>query len=89
MAKKTKRQVTVHMKMNNETYTATADTLLEALELLPKVTPKTKGMLTVLKDGKESKPMHLTIPMYNRLFFPGLTGEIQRVSILKRYALNG
>lgn len=78
---------TVFLNINNEDYSSTADTLNEALLNLPQVTPKTVAKLIVAKGDKRSRPITLFIPNYRRLFYPGLTGEIQRTNFIKRYSV--
>lgn len=76
---------TVLMTVNKEQYTSTADTLEDALLNLPHVDPHTRAVLIVVEGDKHSRPVALSIPMYRRLFYPGLTGQVQRAQFIKRY----
>jgi len=85
--KKQQGSFTVFVKVNGEEYSSTADTLEEAVLQLPAVNPKTRARMVVSKDGKATQPFLLTIPSYKRLFYPGMTGEVQRANLAKRYTL--
>lgn len=78
---------TVFVKVNGEEYSSTADTLEEAVLQLPAINPKTRATMVVSKDGKATKPFLLPIPAYKRLFYPGMTGQVQRANLAKRYTL--
>lgn len=78
----------IKLEANNEVFTTNGATLMEALMALPRPAKWfTKGMFAISKDGKVSKSFALTIPMLNRLFWPGMTGDIQRASFAKRYTI--
>lgn len=77
----------VLVTVNRENYTSTADTLEEAILNLPQLVPHTRASLTIVYGNKQSQPLSLTIQQYRRLFYPGLTGQIQRASLTKRYQI--
>lgn len=76
----------VSLKVNGVQLTGVGDTLDTAILALPKFLPKTLASIVVTKDGKASKPITLNIPALKRLFFPGMTGIVQRSVFSKRVA---
>ena len=88
-AKKTAqpRPFTVLCTVNNQQYEGSGNTLEEALLNLPVVVPFTRSVFIVAQGDTHSRPVSLTIPMYRRLFYPGLTGEIQRANFIKRHTI--
>lgn len=85
-APKTKDKVIVALSVNGKTLTGSASTIAEAILAVPAFTPKTTANLTVTKGGKATKPMHLNIVKLKRLFYPGLTGKVQRTTLEKNLA---
>lgn len=77
----------IQLEANDEAFVSYGKTLEEALGKLPRLKWYTKGMFTISKEGKVSKSFALTIPHLNRLFWPGMTGDIQRASFTKRYTI--
>lgn len=88
-AKKTAqpKAFTVLLNINREDYSSTADTLDEALLNLPQVVPHTRAVITIVYGEKQSRPFSLAIPQFRRLFYPGLTGQIQRIQLSKRFQI--
>ena len=84
---KGKKPFSIRLEANEEVFETEGATLEEALNGLPRPKWYTKGMFTISKDGKVSKSFALTIPHLNRLFWPGITGDIQRASFVKRYTI--
>ena len=84
---KGKQPFSIQLEANDEVFTTKGATLMDALMKLPMAKWYTKGMFTISKDGKVSKSFALTIPHLNRLFWPGMTGDIQRASFAKRYTI--
>ncbi len=77
----------IELAVNGEILKADGATLLDALYALPRVKPKTKGIFHVTYEGKTSKPIVLVIPMMNRMFAEGMTGEVNRSVFAKKYAI--
>lgn len=89
MAKKaTKKKVpiSVTIKVNDTTLIGEGSTVSEALLSIKAPQAKTRAHLTVTNAGKTSKPIPLKIIDFQRLFYPGMTGEMQRSSLEKRLA---
>lgn len=77
--------VAIALKVNGTVLTASAATLVEALLRLPPFQPKTVGALTVIQQGITSRPIPLKMHALKRLFARGLTGQINRTVLAKRY----
>ena len=74
--------VTVFLTINGTDYSSTGDSFSEALAGLPVVTPRTQAKLSIQKDGKTSKVVLFPIPLFKRLFYPGLSGDVARSRLL-------
>lgn len=84
--KKPEGSVSISLRVNNTDYTSTSDTLGEALDNLPAIVPHTKASFTVITEKMpHGKTFTLTIPGYRRLFYPGMTGQVQRAVFIKRF----
>jgi len=78
-------EYSVTLTVNGGDISVSGATLTEALSNLPAFTPKTTGSLVVSKSGKNSKPIPLNINAIKRIQAPGLTGDINRTILAKRY----
>ena len=74
------------LAVNGEKIYSAGDTLEEALLNLQAFNPKTKGTFIITRNEKESRPMMFNIRQLKRLFYPGMTGVVQRSVFAKRYA---
>ena len=91
MAKKTTKkpqepETTVSLTVNNQVFSASGATIEDALLKIHIPQPKLQSVLTVTKDGATTKPLSLSIPNVLRLFYPGLSGKVQRIALAKRLA---
>lgn len=77
--------IRLQVLVNGLEYNASGDTLAQALQTLPEIKAKTKATLTVSRNGTKVKELILTIPSFNRLFYPGMTGMINRTVLSKRF----
>lgn len=84
--KKSNGAYTLYLHVNGEDYTSTADTFEDAILNFPSIQAKTLATLVVSTEGKQSKPIPLKITMFNRLFYPGMSGAVQRIAFIKRAA---
>ena len=73
-----------NLKLNDQEYSSSGKTPEEALMALEFPQPKTKGIFTFEKDGKESKPAFLDIRQMAFLNVRGLSGDIKRANLIKR-----
>lgn len=90
MAKTTKPKAatgayTITLEINDQKYVASGATVDLALLALPKVQPKTRAVFVITHAGKSSRPMMFSIMQFKRLFFPGMTGVVQRSIFARRY----
>lgn len=88
MAKKTIKTAakqsafSIDLKVNGTLLHSTGATIADAVLALPSFVPKTVGTLVI--NG--SKPIPYNIPSLKRLFYPGMTGQVQRTQLTKKYA---
>lgn len=80
-------QFRVTLSVNGKEFNSRAGNLETAILRLPRINLKTRGVITVSKGTKTSKPIILSIANFNKLFYPGMTGEVQRISFVKRYTI--
>jgi len=79
------QKFTVTLHVNGAPIVGSGDTLNEAVLNLPAFTPKTQGKMVVTYDGKDSRTMLFHLQALKRLFFPGMTGQIQRMALEKQW----
>lgn len=77
----------ITLKVNGVEYVAEGDDLEKVILSLKVENPKTKGVVTLETDGVLSKPTYLYIPQLKKLFYPGMTGQIQRIALMKRLTM--
>lgn len=77
--------VVVSAKVNGGTFISEGATIEDALKGLPAIQAKTRASVTISVEGKESRPISLRIRDYNQLFYPGMTGDVSRTALVKKY----
>lgn len=80
--KKAQKAFNLSLKVNAKVFETAAASIEEAVLAFPKIVPKTNAILSI--NGKD---ILLNIPRFKRLFFPGQTGEINRMVLAKNYAV--
>lgn len=85
--RRTEGKFLISLEVNDQKLIAYGDSLGEALRNFPDFKPFTKGNFTISRDGKVSKSFSLAIPYLKRLFWDGMTGEIQRAQFEKRFTI--
>jgi len=76
----------ISLEVNGKKLESTGETIDAAVLALPKFFPKTTGKVIISRDGKSSRPFQLNVLKLRRLFFPGMSGKVQRVQLAKSYA---